>query len=782
MSLRPITTVFATVAFLLALAFNAAGQGTSSRVTGTVTDVSGAAVPGAVITLTNEGTRQSLTTQTSESGAYSFDLIAVGTYTIAVEKAGFKKFVSTANNVNVNLPTTINAELEVGDVSAVVTVENSAEVVQTGTSGNVGTTIEQKTVESLPIVGLRGRNPLDLINFQPGVVSGANTGGGVHVHGSRDRAFNFTLDGIDINDSSSGGSNFTPIRTNPDSIQEFQILTSNFTAEQGRSSGAQVSLVTRSGTNRFSGNVFEFYQTPDFNANEYENNLNSIPRRQFVQHIFGGSLGGPLVIPGFGENTPLFHVLKDKAFFFVNLQFLRANETRLAQRTVYTEAARQGIYRFVVGNVNGTPGRNAPAGTSATSANPLGASVNSDGSPRFPNCNGNPPTNAPCIQTYNVNNNLPGSVGTVDPFISSLLKSIPSPNDFSRGDGLNTAGFNFVAPQTEKQYDLVTRFDFKVNDNNQFYVRYAEGEQNTLGDIANAGLRRFPNFPNFVDTFRDPKNAAFNYRWSPSAKITNEFVVGINMFGFSFNTGEPDPNIFFILNNVTDPNTNFNYNARRVRTFQFVDNLTFDLSPHIIKTGLNFRFGKQFDDRSGAGGQIEPSVGFGAGSSSFVGYNLPLQAVSGTIANPAGTAGVNSVDLTRLQSTINDLIGRIGSYSQGFVADPNNPNQFAPAGTRWNFTAYYPEYDFYIQDTWKARQNLTFDIGLRWEIKLNPSSKDLPILRPNQRVAVGEAPSNTLRWEEGDLFKNDFNNLSPSLGFAWDPFKSGKTSVRANYR
>ncbi|MDQ3130282.1 MAG: TonB-dependent receptor [Acidobacteriota bacterium] len=741
----------------------ALAQGTSSRVTGTVTDNSGAVVPDATVTLLNEGTAQSLTAQTSEDGNYSFDLIPVGTYTITVEKAGFKRLVSTNNNVNVNLPTTLNVALEIGDVSATVTVENTAEVVQTSTSGNVGTTIEQRTVESLPIVGLRGRNPLDLINFQPGVVVGANIGGGVHVNGSRDRAFNFTLDGIDINESSAGGSNFTPIRPNPDAIQEFQILTSNFTAEQGRSSGAQVSLITRSGTNRLSGNIFEYYQTPDFNANEYENNLNSIPRRQFLQHIFGGSLGGPLVIPGFGEGTPPLHVLKDRAFFFVNLQLLRANETRLAQRTVYTDLARQGIYRYVVG------GRNAAAGTSTSTAFPTGASVNADGSPRYPNCVGNPPTNAPCIQAYNVRTQSPI---TIDPFIGSLLSSIPSPNDFSRGDGLNTAGFNFVAPQIENQYDFVSKFDFKLNDNNQFYLRYSQGQQDTLGDRVNGGQPAFPGFPNLVDTLRNPKNAAFNYRASPSAKLTNEFVFGINLFSFSFATAQPDPNIPFVLNNVTDPNTNFAYNARTVRTFQFVDNLTYDFSPHIIKTGINFRFGKQFDDRSSAGGGIEGSVGFGAGSSSFTGFNLPS----------AGSTSINSVDLSRLQSTVNDLIGRIGSINQGFVVDPSNPSRFAPAGTRFNFTAYYPEYDFYVQDTWRARQNLTFDIGLRYEIKLNPSSKDLPILRPNQPFTTGSTPTNTLRFVEGDLFKDDFNNLSPSLGFAYDPFKSGKTSIRANYR
>src|SRR6185369_7216874 len=229
------------------------------------------------------------------------DLIPAGVYTVSVEKGGFKKFVSTGNVVQINQPATVNISMEVGDVSSQVTVQATAEAVQTASSGNIGSTIDQKTLQSLPIVGVRGRNPLDLLNFQPGVVTGGNTGGAVNVNGSRDRAFNFTLDGIDINDNTAGGSNFTPLRPNPDSIEEFQIVTSNATAELGRSSGAQVTLVTRSGTNRFTGNAFEFYQTPELNAKSYPTTIAGLPKEQFVQHIFGGSVSGPLFNPGFGE-------------------------------------------------------------------------------------------------------------------------------------------------------------------------------------------------------------------------------------------------------------------------------------------------------------------------------------------------------------------------------------------------------------------------------------------------------------------------------------------------
>ncbi len=219
--------------FIVLTATAAFAQGTTSRVTGVVLDNAGASVAGATVTLTNEGTGIALTAETSDSVTYTFDLIQVGTYTVTVEKTGFKKFQSVHNLVNVNQPATVNAALDVGDVNEVVQVTSAQETVQTSTSGNIGTTIEERELTDLPIVGTRGRNPLDLLNIQPGVVFGGNTGGAVNVHGSRDRAFNFTLDGIDINESTSGGSNFTPLRPNPDSISQVQIVTSNFTAELG---------------------------------------------------------------------------------------------------------------------------------------------------------------------------------------------------------------------------------------------------------------------------------------------------------------------------------------------------------------------------------------------------------------------------------------------------------------------------------------------------------------------------------------------------------------------
>ena len=228
-------------------------QGTTSRVTGVISDSTGARIPGAAITLTSEGTGVAFTTVSSYSGTYTFEAVQVGPYTVKVEIQGFKTFVSTGNIVRIGEPTTLNATLETGTLAESVQVVAGGELVQLSTSGNLGSVIDQKAVETLPIVGTRGRNPLSLVTTQPGVVSGANTGGGVHVNGARDRSWNFTLDGIDVNETSAGGSNFAPLRTNPDSLAEFKVLTGNTTAEYGRNSGGQVAMISRSGVEPFPG-------------------------------------------------------------------------------------------------------------------------------------------------------------------------------------------------------------------------------------------------------------------------------------------------------------------------------------------------------------------------------------------------------------------------------------------------------------------------------------------------------------------------------------------------
>ncbi len=753
----------------------ASAQGTASRVTGTVLDSGGAAVPDAAVTLTNEGTKVSFTTQTDSTGNYVFDSVQVGIYTVSVEKQGFKKFVSITNQVNVNQPATIDAALQAGGVNEVVTVEASAELVQTSSSGNFGNTIEEKTLTTLPIVGARGRNPLSFILFQPGVAPDANTGGGVHVHGARDRAFNFTLDGIDINDTTAGGSNSTPIRTNPDSLSQFQVVTGNFTAELGRSSGAQVSLITKSGTNEFHGNLFEFYQTPRFHANEYQNGINTVlvggqrvptTRPQFVQHIFGGSLGGPVYLPRFGEGGERVYNGKNRTFFFVNLQNLRTSQSILRNRTVYTAPARAGQFRYIANGQNGN----------LLSSSASGPSIDASGNAVYPTCPATITATTPrCVATFNAAANPLG----FDPTTTRLIGLTPLPNNFTLGDGLNTAGFTFVAPQTERQYDFTTKIDHSFNERNAVYVRYSRGSQTTLGDNANGGLQSFPGLPNVVDTFRTPRNLAVNYRATITPNLVNEFVAGFNRFTFSFNN--PDPNAAanspVILNGLTDPlnaSPTVN-NARKITTRQFVDNLSWARSAHTFKFGTNIRLQQHVDDRSSvAGTNTRETVSLSTSGTT----GNPVPASFGTTA---GSPRINSTDFTLLENFVNNVFGRIGSITQGFVATDDG-SSFGPAGTRFLYDARYPELDFYAQDTWKLRPNLTVDYGLRWEVRISPRAPNDIILHPDRPVRVGEAATNQLGFVEGKLYDDQYKQFAPSVGIAYDPFGTGKTSIRANYR
>src|SRR5215203_5229189 len=744
----------ATLAFLLltfCLIAVASGQGTASRVTGTVIDEKGSVVPGAMVTLTSEATQALLTTETSSSGNYVFDSVQVGKYTVAVEKSGFKKSVSVGNTANVNQPLTVNFTLEVGGLAETVQIVSSAEAVQTSSSGNIGNTVEQRTLVTLPIVGNRGRNPLEFINFQPGVVTGSNTGGGIHVHGSRDRAFNFTLDGIDINETSAGGANFTPIRTNPDSLNEFQVVTSNFTADLGRSSSAQVTLVTKSGSNDFHGSLFEFYQTPRFHANEYNNIINRAQRPQFVQHIFGGSLGGPVYLPLFGEGGSNHYNGKGKTFFFTNLQLLRTSQSFFVNRTVYTQQARNGIYRYVQGGVN----RNA------VQASP---SVDANGNP-LPGLN---------IRSYNVLGN-PQGLG-LDPTTAFLIGVTPLPNNFSVGDGLNVGGFSFVAPQTERQYDFTTKIDHYFNERHSMYVRWAHGSQSTLGDNANGGLQKFPGIPNFVDTYRTPRNLAVNYRWAISPTVVNEFVAGFNRFTFSFNNPDPTENPPVILNVPNDP-LNLEEpvnNLRTITTWQFVDNISVIHNTHAFKFGTNLRFQKHVDDRSAVAGVLTRARIFLGTAQN------PVPANFGTGTSNTLVPGINAADRSRLDSWINDILGRVGTINQAFVAIDDNT--FGPGRTRFNYEAHYPEYDFFGQDTWKIARNLTLDLGLRWEMRLSPRAPNNIVLRPEQRLALGEPATNAFKFGEGKLYDDSLFQIAPTVGFAWDPTGDGKTSIRGNYR
>src|SRR5215216_3417268 len=336
--MRPTLLQLLVVILVAACPYTATAQTSTSRITGRVVDAKQASIAGASVTITNEATRVTHTQTTTEAGVYAFEALPVGDYTVTVEQNGFKKFLKTGNHLEVNNPLTVDVTLEIGQVSEIVTVQGGPEQLQTA-NATIGNVVEQKAIETLP---LNGRNPLTLLLLEPGVVqrSFGGAGSGVHVNGSRDRAYNVTIDGIEANESSVPNPVSNLYRINPDNVQEFKVTTNNATAEEGRNSGASISIATRSGTSEFHGTIFGFFRNDALNANDWFANAQQAPKPVIRMGQYGFEVGGP--------------IRKDKTFFFGSWQYNRVDFTQPVDQTfgsfpvVYTAQARAGIFRFWV--------------------------------------------------------------------------------------------------------------------------------------------------------------------------------------------------------------------------------------------------------------------------------------------------------------------------------------------------------------------------------------------------------------------------------------------------
>ena len=319
-------------------------QEATGRILGTVTDPQGAVVPGAKVTVTNTGTQTAQITRdgvTDEEGNYQIPSLPIGTYRVTIERQGFKTFVSEDNRLQINQSLRIDAPLEVGTTTETVEVTGTAAAVETVVP-TLGQSVTSRPIVNLP---LNGRNVLQLALLQPGVseTNPSDTGAGFFsIAGGRGDSVTFLLDGGVNNNLLSNRVVFNP---NPDTIAEFRLLTSNYTAEYGRNAGGIISVVTKSGTNEFHGSAFEFLRNDALNANSFFNNRNGLPREILKRNQFGGTLGGPIILPRFGEGGPTTYNGRDKAFFFVSYQGQRQvqNQTT-AEVTVYTPAELMGDF------------------------------------------------------------------------------------------------------------------------------------------------------------------------------------------------------------------------------------------------------------------------------------------------------------------------------------------------------------------------------------------------------------------------------------------------------
>src|ERR1051326_7973104 len=281
-------------------------QGTGGRILGRVADPTGAALVGVKVTLINDATGVRRETQTNDTGDYVFPEVPVGDYTLEFDETGFKKNVRHGVTLQLNQVLTLNMVMQIGQAQEVIDVTSEAPLVDT-TSTQLGTVVNDRAIAQLP---LNERDTYQFLSLQPGVSSqtgsdlyyGSSNVGSVSVNGGRGRANNFNVNGGDANDMFV---NLPTVQPSPDSVEEFRIITNTFDAEYGRNSGAVVNVVTKSGTNQFHGNLYEFHRNRPLNAKGYFDTS----KAAFIMNQFGGTFGGP--------------IKKDQTFFFGSYEGLR---------------------------------------------------------------------------------------------------------------------------------------------------------------------------------------------------------------------------------------------------------------------------------------------------------------------------------------------------------------------------------------------------------------------------------------------------------------------------
>jgi hypothetical protein len=748
LSSTPFTRSLGGLCLGLALAVCAWAQTNTSRISGTVTDSTGAVISGAKVTAKNDATGIAQTQTTTEAGLYSFPSLPVGGYTITVEMTGFKTANQAGVIIQVNTPVTVDISLVVGQTNEIVNITGGVERLQTD-NATIGNVVQQKAIESLP---LNGRNPLTLLTLEPGVTqrSFGGIGSGVHVNGSRDRAFNVTIDGIEANESTVPNPVSNLFRINPDNIQEYKVTTNNATAEEGRNSGASISIATRGGTNEYHGTLFEFMRNTALNSNDFFANARGTQKPEVKLHQYGVEGGGPII--------------KNKTFFFgswqgQNVKFTQPIDQTFGFPTIYTPSMLAGKYRYLKGGVNSPSLVDPKTGALA---------------PGVRECANATDTN--CIASYDIFANDPRRIG-IDPAIAKLFNAYPKPNDYSVGDGLNTATYSWNPPTQNEGPNFAIRIDHTINERNTVFGRFLYADQNTRqGDPLNARPQVFPGFAPLGEVFRASKNLALGWRSQLTPNINNELIVGFARFFFLFTQGEanPDfPNIVpYSFNNASLPFINTPRTARGVTTPQLLDNLSILKGAHQIGAGVNIRFYQHNDQRGQPGGiNVTPTLSFSA-------TVLPP-------AFPSGTpAGINSNDLTRLRGAINDVLGIPARLTQVFIGDINS-DTFLPFVQNGKVSLFdvgtrLKQYNAYVQDEWKLRQNLTISYGVRMELNTPPKEAA-------GRVYVAQQPidgsQGLVTYGRGDTFYTGDHDLAfgPRLGFAWSPGKNNGLVIRAGY-
>ncbi len=760
--------------FSLAFSSGAFAQATTS-LSGRVTDKSGAVVPGAAITLTLTTTGSARTGVSSGSGEFQFSQLAPGKYDLAVSAPGFEASEKKGLDLLVSQPATVNVSLSVAGVTTSVDVTSNVQPVLNTTDATLGNAFDTKQVETLPI---EGRNVPDLLSLQPGVTylgrtddnNGTNAVGNNSsdsrsgaVNGGRSDQSNITLDGVDVNDINNGYAFTSVLRVTQDSVAEFRVTTSNPNADEGRSSGAQVALVTKGGGNQFHGAVYEYNRSNLFEANDFFNKEQQLAADEkntppkLIRNVFGGAVDGP--------------VWRDRIFFFGNYEGRRDTEgISVNAGTVPTASFRAGNIQYEYANGSGGDSTYLLTPQDIKAMDPQGIGDN--------------------------------------PNILAIFNNYPLPNDPTQGDGLNTEGYRFPYTLQRSYNTYISRLDWNVTKNGKHTVFWRGNLQGDNEPTAPA----FPGQPPETSTLTNSKGFAAGYTWVISNSMVNNLRYGLTRQGVDDAGISNQPHVSLAA--VAEPQAFTRSTSYIIPVQNIVDDVSLTKHSHNIQFGVNLRL---IDDR-----RVSNANSFPDGQ-----MNQGWLSNGSTIANSGGpfdppVYGYPTVDFSNYGNEYNSaLLGLVGIVTEG-DAIYNYDKQGNPlaVGTPVKRDYGWKESEFYLQDSWKAQKNLTITYGLRYAYLQSPAEKtgtqvgacmfSGSVCEPYSLTsyyqqsgiqgAQGGAASNVGelafnlngRYNHApDFWNPDKLDLGPRLAFAYSPTPSsgawekllgnGKTSIRAGY-
>ena len=748
-----LTGAFALMLALAVLTAGPAAAQATSGVTGVVTDPSGATMAGVSVTLTNSTTGFHAETKTDDQGVYQFPVVPPGTgYQLSFTIANFRTLTLAGVSLGVGVSETKNAQMQVGEAVQRVEITATGEGSINTEDASIGNVISRSQVEQLPIQFRL--NASAVLTLQPGVQSDSNSMSDQYgsVTGARADQQNITVDGLDVTDEVIGQAFDTVGRAPIDSVQEVRTIVGSADSTFGRSSSAQVDISTKGGTNEFHGSLREYNRNTDFEANNFFNNLSGVPRGVLIRNQFGGSIGGP--------------IQRDKLFFFFDYDGLRQTSPAQTVQDVPVDAVRNGGINYI----------NSNAG--CTGASRLNTT---------PNC-------ITTLTAAQVQAMDPAGIGA-DPGLVSLFGSrYPEPNFPSAGDGINSEGFLFNAPDKERENTFIGRLDYNLSATQKLFARGTWDR-----DSADYSTQQFPGDPEgLIGFIGHNRSFVVGHTWIISPTLVNYVFAGltrqVQFYPAEYAPTAPNSFGFGYYANFASPYGGFSSQGRSVGVPEVREQLTWEKGHHNFEFGGDIRLIRNY---STLGNSINfLTIGLGP---NFANLDASLR--------PSDINADHGAQ-NEWDGTFTTILGSYSAANTNYNYDlQGNPLAIgSPAIRNWA----YNEAEFYAQDTWHLTAGLTFSYGLRWDYHGVPYEQNgyesIGSLTEQQlfgaRVAAaasgtngnGAAPimSYGLAGPANNApgyYNPDYKDFAPRIGLAYSPsftngllnkiFGDRKTSIRA---